>query len=90
MVTAKGLNDAKARTTVSLYLKDSALRWYISLEDDFKGDYDALKEAFQRRFEPDHRTKWQRTVELYFQFDLLQPLKHFVHLNYQLLLTELI
>jgi hypothetical protein len=37
MVTANGLNDAKARTTVSLYLKDSALRWYISLEDDFKG-----------------------------------------------------
>jgi hypothetical protein len=26
MVTAKGLNDAKARTTLSLYLKDSALR----------------------------------------------------------------
>ena len=65
MVTAKGLNDAKVRTTLPLYLKDSALRWYISLEDDVKGDYDALKEAFQRRFEPDPRTKWQRTVELY-------------------------
>ena len=65
MVTANRLNDAEARTTLPLYLKDSALRWYISLEDDFKGDYDALKEAFQRRFEPDHRTKWQRTVELY-------------------------
>ena len=65
MVTAKGLNDAKARTTLPLYLKDSALRWYISLEDDVKGDYDALKEAFQRRFEPDPRTKWQRTAELY-------------------------
>ena len=37
----------------------------ISLEDDVKGDYDALKEAFQRRFEPDPRTKWQRTAELY-------------------------
>jgi hypothetical protein len=24
-----------------------------------------LKEAFQRRFEPDPRTKWQRTAELY-------------------------
>jgi hypothetical protein len=34
MVTAKGLNDAKARTTLPLYLKDSALRWYISLEDE--------------------------------------------------------
>jgi hypothetical protein len=37
MVTAKGLNDAKGRTTLPLYLKDSALRWYISLEDDVKG-----------------------------------------------------
>ena len=63
--TAKGLNDAKVRTTLPLYLKDSALRWYISLEDDVKGDYDALKEALQRRFEPDRRTKWQRTAELY-------------------------
>ena len=51
MVTAKGLNDAKARTT-------------LLLEDDVKGDYDALKEAFQRRFEPDPRAKCQRTAEL--------------------------
>ena len=55
MVTANGLNDAKARTT--LPLKDSALRWYISLEDDVKGDYDVLKEAFQTRFEQSGKMK---------------------------------
>lgn len=65
MVTAKGLNEAKARTTLPLYLKDTALRWYISLDDDIKGDYDLLKESFQARFQPDPRTKWQRTAELY-------------------------
>ena len=57
MVTTKGLNDAMARTTLPLYLKDSALRWYISLEDDVKGDYDALKEAFQTRFEQSGKMK---------------------------------
>ncbi|CAC5390842.1 unnamed protein product [Mytilus coruscus] len=44
---------------------DSALRWYISLDDDIKGDYDLSKESFQARFQPDPRTKWQRTAELY-------------------------
>jgi hypothetical protein len=57
MVTTKGLNDAMARTTLPLYLKDRALRWYISLEDDVKGDYDVLKEAFQTRFEQSGKMK---------------------------------
>ena len=53
MVTTKGLNDAMARTT--LPLKDSALRWYISLEDDVKGDYDVLKEALNLTLEQSGR-----------------------------------
>ncbi|XP_033739209.1 uncharacterized protein LOC117326561 [Pecten maximus] len=64
-VKTKGFNANKAKSVLPLMLKDGALRWYMSLPDEIKDDYDSLTDAFMQRYGPDENTKWQRTAQLY-------------------------
>ncbi|XP_069133378.1 uncharacterized protein [Argopecten irradians] len=64
-VKTKGFNQHKAKTVLPLFLKDGALRWYMSLPDTITEDYETLTNAFLQRYGPDDNTKWQRTAQLY-------------------------
>lgn len=77
----KGLTANKAKSTLPLFFKENALRWYISLPDNVKDDFDSLKDAFLNRYGPDERTKWKRTAALYqLQQGIHQSVEDFITL----------
>ena len=62
---SKGIKDAAAKATLPLFFKDKALKWYINLSQEVKGNYLELKAAFLKRYGPDNTMIWQRTTTLF-------------------------
>lgn len=78
LVSTKGFNDNKCKTSLPLMFTGNALRWYLSLDDAIKNDYTTLKEAFLERYGPDVRTNWQRTAALYQERQGSQKVSDFI------------
>jgi hypothetical protein len=64
-VKFKHLNDAAQCELLPLLLKGQAYEWYRGLSADNTNTYDALKTAFEARFKPSAKTKWQRIDSLW-------------------------
>lgn len=64
---SKELSDHQKACVLPLLLVENAFKWFMCLTQDVKSDYSKLKEAFQKRYGPDERTKWARAANLFQQ-----------------------